>query len=133
MSKATTFNYLSKTAGVQVIKAGSVKMKDVSKMVNVAGLKSEIIDVPVTANKEALTVGFFTMEPGAGFEFTYEFLEYKVITKGKFVIRDEQGTKHVAEAGDVVLFTPNVTVFFEGESDGEAIYTKHIHADPAFM
>ncbi|SQD78229.1 conserved protein of unknown function [Moritella yayanosii] len=38
----------------------------------------------------------------------------------------------MAEVGDVLLFSPDVTVIFDAESDGEAIYTAHRNADPSF-
>lgn len=71
------------------------------------------------------------MKPGESFDFVYDVVEYKVVTKGKFVIRDQEGNRYVAEAGDVILFTPDFPVVFDGESDGEAIYSKHAAPNPA--
>ncbi|OAH58333.1 MULTISPECIES: cupin domain-containing protein [Bacillaceae] len=128
---------LSETPGIQVFKAADLEKTfpklDVSTIISQPGVNSQIVDVPVAETPNPLTLGFFSMQPGESFEFLYEVVEYKVVTKGKFVLRDLQGNRYEAEAGDVVLFTPNVPVIFDGESDGEAIYTAHRPADASFM
>lgn len=111
--------------GITLIKSGSFKLNDLSKLLKVDGLKSDMAEVAVTNNTNALTIGHFTMSPGVEFEYAYDSVEYKVITKGKIVVRDTEGKKYVAEVGDVLLFSPDVTVIFDAESDGEAIYTAH--------
>lgn len=131
-STDTNQNGLSQKPGIQVFKAGTFRLNELNDLLEIPGLNSQIGEVTVTENTNSLAIGFFSMQPGEEFEFAYEFVEYKVITKGRFVIRDKQGNKYIAEAGDVVLFTPNVPVIFDGESDGEAIYTAHRIADPAF-
>ena len=73
------------------------------------------------------------MQSGEEFEFVYEFLEVKFVYRGKFVLRDKQGNKCVAEAGDVVIFTPNVPIIFDAESDGDAFYTAYRLPEPTFM
>ena len=123
---------LAHTPGIQLFKAGTFKMNELAGLLEVNNLKSQMSELTVTDNPNGLTVGFFAMQPGVEFEFVYEFVEYKVITKGKIVMRDQQGNKYVAEVGDVVLFTPNVPVIFDGESDGEAVYTAHRTAEPMF-
>lgn len=110
---------------ITLIKSGSFKLNDLSKLLNVANLKSDMAEVAVTNNSNALTIGHFTMSPGTEFEYFYDSVEYKVITKGKIVVRDTDNVKYVAEVGDVLLFSPDVTVIFDAESDGEAIYTAH--------
>ena len=120
-STETNQNNLSQEPGIQVFKAGTFKLNELNALLEIPGLNSQIGEVTVTGNSNPLTIGYFAMQPGDEFEFVYEFVEYKVITKGKFVMRDRQGNKYIAEAGDVVLFTPNVPVIFDGESDGEAI------------
>ena len=116
---------LTDKPGISIIKAGSVKMNDLSQALNVPGLKSHMSEQAATTNKNALSVGHFIMSPGEGFEFTYDCVEYKVVTKGKIVMRDKEGNKYTAEVGDIILFSPDVTVYFDGESDGETIYTAH--------
>ena len=116
---------LTTKPGITLIKSGSFKLNDLSKLLEVEGLKSDMAEVAVTTNSNALTIGHFTMAPGVEFEYFYDSVEYKVITKGKIVVRDEAGTKYVAEVGDVILFSPDVKVIFGAESDGEAIYTAH--------
>lgn len=101
-------------------------------LLNVDGLKSRMSEVTVTDNQNGLAAGFFAMQPGTKFEFVYEFVEYKVITEGKFVMRDQQGNKYVAEVGDVALLTPNTPVIFDAESDGEAVYIPHRTAAEMF-
>ncbi|MCH6269455.1 cupin domain-containing protein [Neobacillus citreus] len=129
----TDYNYLSQKPGVQLIKAGTFKKIELNNVLGIPAVKSQIIDVPVTSKENALQLGYFSMQPGEEFEFTYTFLEVKTVIKGKFVIRDDQGKKYVAEAGDVIIFTPDTTVVFDGESDGEAIYSGHRLPEPLFM
>ncbi|MET4696443.1 cupin domain-containing protein [Endozoicomonas lisbonensis] len=123
---------LTDKPGISIIKAGSLKMNDLSLTLNVPGLISHISEQAVTNDKNVLSMGHFTMRPGEGFEYTYNTVECKVITKGKIVIRDKEGNKHTAEAGDVIVFSPDVTVYFDGESDGEAIYIGHRELDQDF-
>ena len=123
---------LTTQPGIFLLKSGSFKLNDLSKLLEVEGLKIQMAEVAVTQNSNALTIGHFAMQPGVEFEYVYDSVEYKVITKGKIVVRDKQGNKYVAEVGDVILFSPNVTVIFDAESDGEAIYTAHRNADASF-
>ena len=123
---------LTTQPGIFLFKSGSFKLNDLSKLLEVEGLKSQMAEVAVTNNSNALSIGHFAMQPGVEFEYVYDSVEYKVITKGKIVVRDKQGNKYVAEVGDVLLFSPDVTVIFDAESDGEAIYTAHRNAEPSF-
>ena len=132
-AKKTEYNYLSQKPGVQLIKAGTYKKIELNDVLGIPAVKSQIIDVPVSSQQNGLQLGYFSMQPGEEFEFTYTFLEVKTIIKGKIVVRDDQGKKYVAEVGDVFIFTPDTTVVFDGESDGEAIYTGHRLPEPLFM
>ena len=132
-TESTSYNYLSKEPGIQIIKAGTFKKKELNDYLGIPGLKSQIIDIPVTSKENAITMGYFDMQPGEEFEFVYEFLEVKYVLKGKFVLRDEQGNKYVVEKGDIVIFTPNKKVIFDAESDGEAFYTAHRIPEPSFL
>lgn len=129
----TKFNYLSQNPGVQLIKAGTYQKKELNGLLQLPALKSQIIDVPITDKENAVQLGYFSMQPGESFTFTYTFLEMKVVLNGKIVIRDDQGQKYVAEKGDVLIFTPDTTVIFDGESDGDAIYTAHRLPEPSFL
>jgi len=133
MATKMSFNYLSQKPGVQLIKAGTYEKKELNGLLGIPALKSQIIDVPVCSNENAMQLGYFSMQPSADFEFTYTYLEIKVVINGKIIIRDDQGKKYVAEAGDVLIFTPETTVIFDGESDGDAIYTGHRLPEPSFM
>ncbi|WP_017220829.1 hypothetical protein [Moritella dasanensis] len=123
---------LTNKPGIFLLKSGSFKLNDLSKLLEVEGLKSDMAEVAVTNNSNALTIGHFTMEPGVEFEYAYDSVEYKVITKGKIVVRDTENNKYVAEVGDVLLFSPYTVVIFDAESNGEAIYTAHRNADSSF-
>ncbi|WP_311316163.1 cupin domain-containing protein [Domibacillus indicus] len=129
----TAYTFLSQKPGVQLIKAGTYKKKELNDALNIPALKSQIIDVPITDKENAVQLGYFSMQPSEEFEFTYTYLEIKVVIKGKIIVRDDQGTRYVAEAGDVLVFTPDTTVIFDKESDGEAIYTGHRLPEPMFM
>lgn len=123
---------LTEKSGITLIKAGSFKLNDLSKLLEVEGLKSDMAEVAVTNNSAPLTIGHFTMSPVVEFEYFYDSVEYKVVTRGKIVMRDTDGNKYVAEVGDVILFSPDVTIIFDAESDGEAIYTAHRQAAEDF-
>ena len=114
----TKYNFLSQKPGIQVIKDGTYQPKTLTN-------KSQIIDVPVSSNVDQIQLGYFNMQPGEEFEFTYEFLEIKTVLEGKFVVRDDKGNKFVAEQGDVIIFSPTTTVVFDAESNGKAMYTAH--------
>ncbi|OHR66522.1 hypothetical protein HMPREF3291_01420 [Bacillus sp. HMSC76G11] len=129
----TEYKYLSQKPGVQLIKAGTYSKIELDGVLGQPALKSQIIDVPVTSKVNALQMGYFSMQPSEDFEFTYTFLEVKTVVRGKIIVRDDQGIKYVAEAGDVLIFTPETTVIFDGESDGDAIYTGHRLPEPLFM
>ena len=123
---------LTEKPGISLLKAGTFKLNDLSKLLEVEGLKSDMAEVAVTNNSAPLTIGHFTMSPGVEFEYFYDSVEYKVVTKGKIVMRDMEGNKYVAEVGDVILFSADVKVIFDAESDGEAIYTAHRQAAEDF-
>jgi hypothetical protein len=55
-----SFSYLSKKLGVQLIKAGSYQKKALNDLLSLPSLRSQIIDVPVTANENPLQIGFFS-------------------------------------------------------------------------
>ncbi|WP_158738278.1 hypothetical protein [Alteribacillus sp. YIM 98480] len=138
MSKSTVtetanFDFLSKEPGVQLIKAGTYKKKELNNVLGQPDLKSQIIDVPVCSKEKALSMGYFSMQTSEDFKFTYTYLEIKVVINGKIIIRDDSDKKYVAEAGDVLIFTPDTTVIFDGESNGDAIYTGHRLPETAFM
>lgn len=125
--------YLNDKPGVKLIKAGTYQKKELDGLLGVPGLKSQIVDVPVCTNENAIQMGYFSMQESEDFEFTYTFLEIKVVVNGKIIVRDDQGRKYVAEVGDVFIFSPETTVIFDGESNGDAIYTAHRLPEPDFL
>jgi ethanolamine utilization protein EutQ (cupin superfamily) len=96
-------------------------------------LKGQIIDAPITDKKEVLTMGYFALQPSVDYSAEFDFIEIKVVTKGKMVVRDIEGNKYVGEVGDVLIFSPKTTVIFDGESDGEAVYFKNVAANPSYL
>ncbi|WP_269765898.1 MULTISPECIES: cupin domain-containing protein [Bacillaceae] len=136
MSRAETkdnYTYLSQKPGLQLIKVGSYDMKELNTILGIPEVKSQILDVPVTANDNAATLGLYAMQEATkGFDFKYDFLEIKTVVTGKFVLSDDQGNSFTAEAGDVVIINPGTTVTFHGESDGTAIYVAHRLPEPTF-
>jgi ethanolamine utilization protein EutQ (cupin superfamily) len=133
MLTKTEFTFLSQKPGVQLIKAGTYKKKELNGLLELPALKSQIIDVPITDKENAVQLGYFSMQPGESFTFTYTFLEMKVVLNGKIVIIDDKGEKYVAEQEDVLIFTPDTTVIFDKESNGDAIYTAHRLPEPSFL
>ncbi|GAA0461748.1 MULTISPECIES: hypothetical protein [Gammaproteobacteria] len=123
---------LTDKPGISLFKAGSLKLNELNEIIKIEGLRSQMAEVAVTNNSNALTIGHFIMQPGVEFEYIYDSVEYKVVTKGKIIMRDQQGNKYVAEVGDVIIFSPDVTVIFDAESDGEAVYTAHRKAAAEF-
>jgi ethanolamine utilization protein EutQ (cupin superfamily) len=125
--------FLDEKPGIQLIKAGSYDLKELSKLRGTPELKGQIIDAPITDKKEVLTMGFFALQPSIDYSAEFDFIEIKVVTKGKMVVRDIEGNKYVGEVGDVLIFSPKTTVIFDGESDGEAVYFKNVAANPSYL
>lgn len=125
--------FLDEKPGIQLIKAGSYELKELSELRGTPELKGQIIDAPITDKKEVLTMGFFALQPSVDYTAEFDFIEIKVVTKGKMVVRDIEGNKYVGEVGDVLIFSPKTTVIFDGESDGEAVYFKNIAANPSYL
>jgi ethanolamine utilization protein EutQ (cupin superfamily) len=125
--------FLDEKPGIQLIKAGSYDLKELSKLRGTPELKGQIIDAPITDKKEVLTMGFFALQPSVDYSAEFDFIEIKVVTKGKMVVRDIEGNKYVGEVGDVLIFSPKTTVIFDGESDGEAVYFKNVAANPSYL
>ncbi|WP_216595584.1 hypothetical protein [Myxosarcina sp. GI1] len=124
---------LSVKPGIQLIKAGTPKTVEVGPKVALPDHKSQIIDIPISEASRPLSLGRFAMQPSIDFPFLYEYLEVKVILKGKICVKDEQGVKYEATPGDVYVFTPQTEVTFLAESDGEAVYAGHREPEPLFL
>ncbi|MGM0889200.1 MAG: hypothetical protein ACQEW5_20035 [Bacillota bacterium] len=125
--------FLDEKPGIKLIKAGSYSLNELSELRGTPDLKGQIIDAPVTDKKEVLTMGYFALQPSVDYSAEFNFIEIKVVTKGKMVVRDVEGNKYVAEVGDVLIFSPKTTVIFDGESDGEAVYFKNVAANPSYL
>ncbi|WP_327839044.1 hypothetical protein [Bacillus salipaludis] len=125
--------FLDEKPGIQLIKAGTYDLKELSVLRGTPELKGQIIDAPITNKKEVLTMGFFALQPSVDYSAEFNFIEIKVVTKGKMVVRDVEGNKYVAEVGDVLIFSPKTTVIFDGESNGEAVYFKNVAANPSYL
>jgi ethanolamine utilization protein EutQ (cupin superfamily) len=128
---ATTF--LSVKPGIQLIKYGTPEMVDLERTYMCPGLVSSIIDIPITDQLNAMTVGRFEMRPSVDFPFFYEYLEVKTIVTGKIVVKDEDGLRYEAHPGDVFVFTPPHLVTFLAECDGTAVYVGHRLKEPSFL
>lgn len=124
---------VSTKPGIQLIKAGTPKTIEVAPIVEVADRKSQIIDLPISDANKPLSLGRFAMQPSIDFPFLYEYLEVKVILKGKICVKDEEGVKYEATPGDIYIFTPQSVVTFLAESDGEAVYVGHRAPEPLFL
>ncbi|MGG0414279.1 hypothetical protein [Peribacillus simplex] len=125
--------FLDEKPGIKLIKAGSYILNELSELRGTPDLKGQIIDAPITDKKEVLTMGYFALQPSVDYSAEFNFIEIKVVTKGKMVVRDVEGNKYVAEVGDVLIFSPKTTVIFDGESDGEAVYFKNVAANPSYL
>jgi len=125
--------FLSKEPGIQLIKSGTPEMVSLERPYGQPGLKSTIIDIPITDAQNALTVGRFEMRPSIDFPFYYDYLEVKTIVSGKIVVRDEAGVRYEATPGDVFVFTPPHMVTFLAECDGTAVYAGHRLPEPSFL
>ena len=125
--------YLSAKPGIQLLKYGSVDLVDLEKRYQCPGLKSSIIDLPVSGDALPLTLGRFEMRPSVDFPFFYEYLEVKTVVTGKIVVKDEDGVTYEALPGDVFIFSPPHLVMFCAESDGTAVYVGHRAKEPSFL
>ena len=128
-----TTSYLSEKPGIQLIQAGMPEMVDLEQPYQTPGLRSAIIDIPITGEKNALTMGRFEMRPSVDFPFFYDYLEVKTIVSGKIVVKDEAGVRYEAFPGDIFVFTPPHLVTFLAESDGAAVYAGHRDPEPSFL
>jgi hypothetical protein len=124
---------LSQKPGIQLIKNGTPEMVDLEQTYLCPGLKSTIIDVPISSEMNQLTMGRFEMRPSVDFPFFYEYLEVKTIVSGKIVVKDEDGVRYEAYSGDVFVFTPPHLVTFLAECDGKAVYMGHRGPEPSFL
>ncbi|KMY53986.1 hypothetical protein AC623_08405 [Bacillus sp. FJAT-27231] len=124
---------LCEKPGIQLIKAGTYNLNELSELRGTPELKGQILDLPLTDKKEVLTLGYFALQPSVDYSAEFDFTEVKIVTKGKMVVRDVEGNKYVGEVGDVLIFSPKTTVIFDGESDGEAVYFKNVPANPSYL
>ena len=124
---------LSTKPGIQLIKSGTPVTIEIAPLVELPDHKSQIIDLPISEANKPLSLGRFAMQPSIDFPFLYEYLEVKVILKGKICVKDEQGVKYEATPGDIYIFTPQTEVTFLAESDGEAVYAGHRAQEPLFL
>ncbi|KKK38202.1 hypothetical protein WQ57_10395 [Mesobacillus campisalis] len=133
MTQKTEAKLLTEKPGIQLIKAGTYKLKELSELRGTPELKGQILDLPLTDNKEVLTLGYFALQPSVDYSAEFDFTEVKIVTKGKIVVRDVEDNKYTAEVGDVLIFSPKTTVIFDGESDGEVVYFKNAGANPLYL
>jgi uncharacterized cupin superfamily protein len=119
--------------GIQLIKAGTYKLNELSELRGTPNLKGQIVDVPLTTEKAELTMGYFALQPSEDYSADFDFIEIKVVTSGTMIVRDVEGNRYVGEVGDVLVFSPNTTVIFDGESNGEAVYFKNVVANPSYL
>ncbi|KAB7706697.1 hypothetical protein F9802_10925 [Bacillus aerolatus] len=131
--KQNEVKLLCEKPGIQLIKAGTYNLNEVGELRGTPELKGQILDVPLTDKKEVVTLGYFALQPSVDYSVDFDFIEVKIVTKGKIVVRDVEGNKYVGEVGDVLVFSPKTTVIFDGESDGEAVYFKNIEANPSYL
>ena len=124
---------LSQKPGIQLLKFGTPEMVDLEQTYLCPGLKSSIVDVPISGENRPLTMGRFEMRPSVDFPFFYEYLEVKTIVSGKIVVKDEAGVRYEAHPGDVYIFTPPHLVTFLAETDGTAVYMGHRGPEPSFL
>ena len=125
---------LNAAAGIYLIKAGSVQLNELSEIKAMAELRGQILDIPLFGSVDKpLTLGYFALQPSVDYEAMFTFLEVKIVTKGKMVVRDKDNQKFVAEVGDVLVFMPDTLVIFDGESDGEAVYFKNTAAVDSYL
>lgn len=129
-----TQSFVNAQGGIYLIKAGSQPANELSELKNTPELKGQILDIPLTASDlQALTLGYFSLQPSVSYEAVFNFIEVKIVTKGKMVVRDKHHQKYVAYAGDVLVFMPDTLVIFDGESDGEAVYFKNVVATESHL
>lgn len=129
----TTTAAIATTPGVQVLKAGTPAMIELAERCNLPALKSQIIDIPLTEQLNALTVGRFAIQsPSADLPYQYDILEIKAVLTGYVRVQDGEGVIHQADAGDIIIFNPPTPVTFLGDSDGTYFYVAHRPQEPLF-
>jgi uncharacterized cupin superfamily protein len=132
LAEAQALSFLAKPPGVYLVNAGTPEMVDLSERMAMPHLKSQIIDIPLTKQTEALTIGRFAMQASVDLPYQYDILEIKVILRGTIRVRDEQGRIYAASQGDMLVFLPPTSVVFMADSDGVAVYAAHRLKEPLF-
>ena len=91
-----TTSMLNAAAGIYLIKAGSVQLNELSEIKAMAELRGQILDIPLFGSVDKpLTLGYFALQPSVDYEAMFTFLEVKIVTKGKMVVRDKDNQKFV--------------------------------------
>jgi uncharacterized cupin superfamily protein len=125
-------SFASAAPGVYLVKAETPTLVDLSERVAMPALKSQIIDIPLTTNLEALTIGRFAFQESVDLPYESNILETKIILSGKIRVQDEQGIIYEGAAGDIFVFVPPTRVIFLSDSDGMAVYAAHRSQEPLF-
>lgn len=82
-------SFINAKAGIYLIKAGSYQENELSELKNMPELAGSILDIPLAESaNNALTLGYFTLKPSVSYEAVFNFIEVKIVTKGKMVVRD---------------------------------------------
>ncbi len=84
-------------------------------------------DVLDEKNSAAMSVGFARYSKGETNEWTVDYDEALIVTRGAFTVRSDERAK-TAKAGEVLFLTNGTKVVYLGEEDNtEVVYVSYPH------
>ncbi|KAE9407290.1 hypothetical protein BT96DRAFT_963240 [Gymnopus androsaceus JB14] len=107
---AMSFHAGAKDRKIPIISGDNIALHDIA--------SSEKFD-----SDKPITCGFYRVDKGAPFTYTYTYHEMKIVVEGEFDISDETGQKVHAVAGDVFYFPKGSKITFTSETYGLAFFT----------
>jgi len=111
-SKPVAMNFFAgaKDRKIPIISGDNIALHDIA--------SSEKLD-----SEKPITCGFYRVDKGEPFTYTYTYHEMKIVIEGEFDISDETGQKVHAVAGDVFYFPKGSKITFTSETYGLAFFT----------
>lgn len=86
-AKERVSEFVAAKPGVRVLKVKDIfKVADLGDRCDFPGLKSQIIEFPITDQEQPFTAGRFTIQKSVDLPFDYDFLELKIVISGSIPI-----------------------------------------------
>jgi ethanolamine utilization protein EutQ len=82
-------------------------------------------DVLDETNSDTMGVGFARYAPGQSNEWVVTYDEALIVTKGKYSVTAEDGTKTTAKVGEIIYLTKGTKVLYSVEEETEVVYVTY--------